>query len=204
MNYIVNLQATHPDDDQRPLINYDAVIMLEPMLLVGTILGVFANKAFPSWALVILLVLTVGYGTKRTWSKAMKQYRKEKEEEQVAASHDVAAYGGQLREIKVNVKFDAVESSSRQHLFRRLALSPSDIMLVAKAETDSPARRRVVQASQARIEHTRQLKTIMDEKTKRDVLIDNHEGNPVVPLIHKRVEHTRKVSMAFITNKLQT
>jgi len=50
----------HPDAD-RPLIDFDAAIMLEPSALLGTIIGVYLNVFLPNWMTVALLVCVLTY-----------------------------------------------------------------------------------------------------------------------------------------------
>eukprot|EP00499_Haloplacidia_sp_CaronLabIsolate_P008909 CAMPEP_0196783922 /NCGR_PEP_ID=MMETSP1104-20130614/15426_1 /TAXON_ID=33652 /ORGANISM="Cafeteria sp., Strain Caron Lab Isolate" /LENGTH=217 /DNA_ID=CAMNT_0042154191 /DNA_START=68 /DNA_END=718 /DNA_ORIENTATION=- len=67
VNYIMNYQAHHPTVPSRPLINYEAAIMLEPLMLAGTVIGVLANTVFPQWLIVVLLVLVLAYASRRTY-----------------------------------------------------------------------------------------------------------------------------------------
>jgi hypothetical protein len=61
-------------------------MVMEPVLLLGTVLGVFFNAISPGWLITILLVLCLTYTTYRTTIKAFetfdKEMKAEKEEEQ--------------------------------------------------------------------------------------------------------------------------
>lgn len=75
-NNYFNLQRRHPVAN-RPLIDYATCMMLEPVLLLGTILGVFFNAVSPGWAITVLLVVTLIFTTWRTGIKAYETYMKE-------------------------------------------------------------------------------------------------------------------------------
>jgi len=58
-------------------IDYNLCMIMEPVLLLGTIIGVFFNAVSPGWLITILLVLTLTYTTYRTTMKAFETYEKE-------------------------------------------------------------------------------------------------------------------------------
>ena len=57
-NNFFNIQRRHPRKN-RPLIDYDACTLLVPILLLGTIIGVFFNTVAPGWLISILLVFAL-------------------------------------------------------------------------------------------------------------------------------------------------
>jgi len=79
-NNYFNLKRRHPVAN-RPMIDYTACMLLEPVLLLGTILGVFFNAVSPGWAITVLLVVTLCYTTYRTGLKAYETYIKEEKAE---------------------------------------------------------------------------------------------------------------------------
>mmetsp|Transcript_11575 Transcript_11575/g.21216 ORF Transcript_11575/g.21216 Transcript_11575/m.21216 type:complete len:281 (-) Transcript_11575:68-910(-) len=76
-NLVFNLQKSHPISKNRPLIDFDAAMMLEPSTLVGTIVGVVLNRLLPEWSIVGLLVLLLSYASIRTFNKGLRTYAKE-------------------------------------------------------------------------------------------------------------------------------
>lgn len=58
----------HPQRDT-PVIDYNAAIVLQPMLLLGTTLGVILNRIFPEWLILLLLTLTLILTTYKTLLK---------------------------------------------------------------------------------------------------------------------------------------
>ena len=65
---VINWNKVHPFSNV-PLIDFPVVALLHPMLMLGTIIGVIANRAFPEWLIITLLVLTLAVVTKKTFEK---------------------------------------------------------------------------------------------------------------------------------------
>eukprot|EP01080_Neovahlkampfia_damariscottae_P000215 gene215-4461_t len=78
-NFIFFSLRRHPKypEVNRPLIDYDICMLIEPIVLAGTIIGVFLNIMFPYWLVVILLLLLLGITTYRTLRKGLTQYKNE-------------------------------------------------------------------------------------------------------------------------------
>ncbi|KNC56363.1 uncharacterized protein AMSG_02333 [Thecamonas trahens ATCC 50062] len=68
-NFVVAARRRHPAAS-RPLIDYAVVLMLEPMTLAGSILGVLLNTVLPSWLILGLLIVLLTATTLRTYAKA--------------------------------------------------------------------------------------------------------------------------------------
>jgi len=51
--------------------------MMEPVLLLGTVMGVFFNAVSPGWLITVLLVMTLTWTTWRTTLKTFETYEKE-------------------------------------------------------------------------------------------------------------------------------
>lgn len=51
-----NLKLRHPTLDL-PLIDYDAALLFQPMLVLGISIGVFFNVIFAEWMVTILLII---------------------------------------------------------------------------------------------------------------------------------------------------
>jgi hypothetical protein len=74
---LVNLQRRHPLAD-RPLIDFDLVLVMEPLTLVGTLLGTIFHRTLSEKFLVILLVMLLSITAHTTLTKAMRMYHAEK------------------------------------------------------------------------------------------------------------------------------
>jgi len=77
---IVNFPRTHPKAE-RPLINYDVALLLEPVTILGTISGVTMNVVLPSTVIRIFLIAFLGILTLITVRLGIQQMSKETAEE---------------------------------------------------------------------------------------------------------------------------
>jgi len=75
-NLLMNLVKRHPDAD-RPLVDWDLIVVMEPLTMAGAIVGAFTGKLLPDWILVISLVVLLAWTTHGTLEKAFSQYAKE-------------------------------------------------------------------------------------------------------------------------------
>ncbi|RHY29450.1 hypothetical protein DYB32_005120 [Aphanomyces invadans] len=66
---LLNVRKKHPLDSKRPLIDYEVMVMMEPMTLAGTIIGVSVNKVCPEWIITILLVVLLSKTSARMIQK---------------------------------------------------------------------------------------------------------------------------------------
>ncbi|KAG2388140.1 hypothetical protein C9374_000990 [Naegleria lovaniensis] len=74
----------HPHAD-RPLIDYDIALMMEPPTLLGTIIGVFFNMMFPDWLIVVLVILTLSITSFVMFRNGYKRFKLEAEARKKAA-----------------------------------------------------------------------------------------------------------------------
>lgn len=77
VNLIMNLRKTHPTRTHRPLTDFSTLLIFEPMLLVGTIIGVLLNVICPDILILILLAIVLSYATRRTLKKGIRLWKKE-------------------------------------------------------------------------------------------------------------------------------
>jgi len=75
-NMVLNIPKRHPDAD-RPLVDWDLILVMEPLTMAGAIVGAFVSKVVPDWILVISLVILLAYTTHTTLEKGFSQYKKE-------------------------------------------------------------------------------------------------------------------------------
>ena len=78
VNLYINYHSRHPTVKTRPLIDYDAVLILEPLMLLGTTIGVMLNTICPTWLIVVILVVVIGYGAIRTTKKGIRKFNQER------------------------------------------------------------------------------------------------------------------------------
>lgn len=53
---LYNLRLKHPTLE-RPLIDYDLAVLIQPMLMLGISIGVIFNVIFPDWLITVLLII---------------------------------------------------------------------------------------------------------------------------------------------------
>ena len=75
-NVVFAWPKRHPHAD-RPLIDWDLILVMQPMQLVGALLGGFINKMAPELLLTVMLVVLLGLTAESTLKKALKMYKKE-------------------------------------------------------------------------------------------------------------------------------
>ena len=80
-NYIsqsyINWNARHPKDPKRPLIYWDAVLVLLPAQLGGANLGNIVKQALPDTVLIILAMVVLIYAGIKTLRKGLKLWKLE-------------------------------------------------------------------------------------------------------------------------------
>jgi uncharacterized membrane protein YfcA len=77
-NCILNLPKRHPNGKvDRPLVDWDLVLVMEPLTILGAIIGAILNKILPDTILAVLLVILLSATANESLSKAKKMYKKE-------------------------------------------------------------------------------------------------------------------------------
>ena len=86
-NTLLNWRKRHPLAD-RPLIDWDLILVMEPLTISGALMGALLNKVLPEKILVISLVLLLSFTGFNTLTKANKMYKKETIQIRQAELHD--------------------------------------------------------------------------------------------------------------------
>lgn len=76
-SFILNVRKRHPLVRSRPIIDYETVLLMEPMTLAGTIIGVNMNAVFPEWLITVCIVWLLTKTALRTFSKGKKIWNEE-------------------------------------------------------------------------------------------------------------------------------
>eukprot|EP01084_Bolivina_argentea_P277093 472951_1 len=103
VNLIMNLKKSHPTRKHRPLTDFSTLLIFEPMLLVGTIIGVFLNVIFPDILILILLALVLSYATLRTSRKGIRLWKKETSDMQEEKEKD-KKQGQKEKEVQIEMQ----------------------------------------------------------------------------------------------------
>ncbi len=77
--FILNLKLKHPSRHSIS-IDFNIAILIVPMLLFGTVVGVTLNKITPSFIILILLTFVLLFNSFKTIKRAINIYRTENEE----------------------------------------------------------------------------------------------------------------------------
>lgn len=75
-NTYLNLPKRHPSAD-RPLVDWDLILVMEPLTIAGALAGAFLNKVLPELVLTALLVALLTFTAYTTFAKARTLYKKE-------------------------------------------------------------------------------------------------------------------------------
>jgi hypothetical protein len=94
---IVSLMRRHPVL-VRPLIHFDLAVLLETMLTLGTIIGVVLFTILPEVAIVIILLLVLGYSGVDALLSGLRKYREEDAVLKVSAKGGVAGFQDQSKQ----------------------------------------------------------------------------------------------------------
>ena len=77
-NNLVNLRRRHPNAHvDRPLVNFDMAVYMQPVLLLGTVIGVILNVVVPAPILLAIMAFTLAFMGKNTVAKAKRAKTKE-------------------------------------------------------------------------------------------------------------------------------
>ena len=75
-NTILNVRKRHPLAD-RPLVDWDLILVMEPLTIAGALIGAFLNKLLPEAILVVSLVALLSFTAYKTLIKAVRMYKAE-------------------------------------------------------------------------------------------------------------------------------
>lgn len=73
---LLNWHQRHPSGD-RPLIDVLLVLLLGPMQISGANVGVLLNRMIPSWLIIVLTIVVLGFTGHKTFIKGVQAYQKE-------------------------------------------------------------------------------------------------------------------------------
>lgn len=74
-----NIQQVHPHQPEKPLIDFDVALLLQPNMLLGISMGVICNVLLPSWFITLEFVLILGYTTIRSLRSGLIRWKNETE-----------------------------------------------------------------------------------------------------------------------------
>ena len=75
-NTYLNTKKRHPLAE-RPMVDWDLILIMEPLTIAGALCGAFLNKVLREEVLAVMLVLLLSFTAYNTLKKAMKMYKVE-------------------------------------------------------------------------------------------------------------------------------
>jgi uncharacterized membrane protein YfcA len=95
VNVVMLVGDRHPTKPERPKIAYDVVMLLNPGLAFGVVVGVLAHLVSPVWLTLACLFVTLVYAFQKSFARGRKMYQKESEDEKAAEIAAEASNGGE-------------------------------------------------------------------------------------------------------------
>lgn len=91
-NTVLNVRKRHPLAD-RPLIDWDLILVMEPFTVAGALIGAVLNKVLPEVMLSVLLVMLLSVTAWTSLKKAVKMYQKETQQMIAAKESELTKLG---------------------------------------------------------------------------------------------------------------
>lgn len=73
----LNLLRDHPNQFNKPVVDFDIALILQPNMLLGISIGVILNGMLPNWLITALLMIMLVYMTFKTTKSGLKRWDKE-------------------------------------------------------------------------------------------------------------------------------
>ena len=111
-NNILNAPKRHPNHPRRPLIDWDLILQLEPMTILGALFGAVMNDYMPDIVLVVMMVILLTLTAQKTLSKANALYQKESELLKAQNSSEIMPLLGRIADEPTDME-SSCESNSQ-------------------------------------------------------------------------------------------
>eukprot|EP00752_Nemacystus_decipiens_P012021 g10656.t1 len=148
-NTFLNMKKRHPLAD-RPLVDWDLILVMEPLTIGGALVGSFIQKVLPEIVLTLSMILLLLATADRTLRKGVKAFKKESNLNRVAAADDdlIKPPAGTTDKAndallgntaKASSSYGAAENGSANGAFAPAVLAPaSDAAAAIKADVETP------------------------------------------------------------------
>ena len=140
----------HPEEN-RPLIDYKTMLLLEPIVLLGTVPGKILNKVFPTLLIYISLLVLLIVICIRTWQKYFRFARQQKEREEAAKEAEK-----NNKELTPSQQKRVLDS--KKSLYLDTMPGPNELETVDTADVQVVERKKTL---------AEQLTELLDEETKQ-------------------------------------
>jgi uncharacterized membrane protein YfcA len=106
----------HPKFPNRPRIDYDVIMMMNPGLAAGVTIGVICHLISPQWLIVATLIVTLVISLEKSATKARSAWIKESAENAALAAQGGNNQGGNQQSIKIKLAdFNAFKELARDN-----------------------------------------------------------------------------------------
>eukprot|EP00904_Undaria_pinnatifida_P001642 jgi/Undpi1/11479/HiC_scaffold_30.g13776.m1 len=78
-NTFLNMKKRHPHAD-RPMVNWDLILVMEPLTIGGALIGSFVQKVLPEALLTTMMIILLVATADRTIRKGVKTFKKESDQ----------------------------------------------------------------------------------------------------------------------------
>ena len=124
--YLVNGFQKHPFLD-RPLIYYDISVIMQPPILLGTILGVYLNIIFPEIVLVLALISVLSYASFLALKKSYQIYIKEQNSSNNSQQNDSTSNSERL---------DVVSHENQENSEQKKVVHSRELQIMLREEAN--------------------------------------------------------------------
>mmetsp|Transcript_7424 Transcript_7424/g.16833 ORF Transcript_7424/g.16833 Transcript_7424/m.16833 type:complete len:511 (-) Transcript_7424:177-1709(-) len=136
-NNALNIRKVHPDHPERPAIDWDLILLLQPATIAGALIGADLNEELPEIALLVLMLLLLSVTAYKTLSKAFKMYREE--DHNLACMSFICAEDTTRRQVENEFEMEGMQASKEDidmyNLYEDVTKAPKiedDEELIAK------------------------------------------------------------------------
>lgn len=130
-NTLLNVNRRHPLTD-RPLIDWDLMLVMEPLTIAGALMGAFLNKLLPETLLMVLLVILLSFTAYKTLTKAVKMYKKE--------TREMGSKGTTVKESELTIMARKVEEEdeeeAEEELLKNVELGDDEVGVGSENDID--------------------------------------------------------------------
>jgi uncharacterized membrane protein YfcA len=151
-NTYLNVKKRHPLAD-RPLVDWDLILVMEPLTIAGALIGVFINKLLQEEVLVVMLVVLLAFTSYNTLTKAVKMYKLETAQMKM---NDSSTNGSELTSMVHHSDIDD-EEEAQEDLLSHMETNP-DI----KENDEVHEQNEFLEEVSLEHNHHRQLSEILD------------------------------------------
>lgn len=157
-NTMLNISKRHPLAD-RTMIDWDLILVMEPLTVAGALIGAVLNKILPEVLLSVLLVILLSFTAWTTLKKAIKMFQKETKDMVAARESELTKLERSIdTEVQVEARDQLLNGDENDEDEKKMASSPLLVNINADDSFDA------YEAFELRKRHAHELATILEEE----------------------------------------